>query len=73
MKLFSYVNDEIVELEDASFLIDNKNELLILQKFISKCIQELDNNDSFDHMHLIDFMRQQEMDKTNMKDIIICK
>ena len=70
MKLYSNVNEKLLELNEVTISIKNSKELEILRDFIEKCLQDIKNNSDFEHEHLIDYVENKNL-KCN--DIIIYK
>lgn len=68
MKVFSNVNDELVELSEVSILIKTKNDLIKLQQFLDYCNKKIDDNLLF-HEHFNDFFS--DRDDVSHSDIII--
>ena len=55
MKVFSNINNELIELSEVSILIEDKNDLMKLQQFLDYCNKKIDENLLF-HEHLNDFL-----------------
>ena len=74
MKIFTYIDDNIVETKEVSFLITNINELEHIKKFFEYCIKEMREmslNEDFNHLHLSDFKDKYE--SLNDIELIISK
>jgi len=68
MKVFSNINNELIELSEVSILIKDKNDLIKLQQFFDYCNKKIDKKLLF-HEHLNDFWN--DRDDMSTSDIII--
>ena len=72
MKIFFRKEDEFIELDEISLLINDIEELKELSSFLKKCVNEIERND-YDHNHFSDFIENKNIQMKNVPELIICK
>ena len=72
MKIFFQKENEFIELDEISLLINDIEELKELNSFFKKCIDEMERND-YDHNHFSDFIENKNILRKNVPEIIVCK
>ncbi len=73
MKIYSNLNDELVELTEVSLLVNNIDSLIEFREFIDFCIEGMQSNANFNHEHLSDFLANKKLNPTEFPEVIICK
>ncbi len=73
MKIYSSINDELIELKEVSFLIENTDDLIKLKEFVDYCISGAKNNVDFSHEHFGDFLDSRKYTLGEQPEIIVCK
>jgi DNA integrity scanning protein DisA with diadenylate cyclase activity len=71
MKIYSNIDDDLLELGEISFLINDVEELVKLKEFMEKCILDMNNNTEFNHEHFSDYLNNKQSDE--MPEVIVCK
>jgi len=73
MRIYTNYNDEILELNEVSFSITTYEELILLKSFIKQCINDIKEDDFFEHKHFSDYLEENKTHDDNCIDIIIYK
>ncbi len=71
MKIYTYIDNDLMKTDEVTLLIKNKKELLHLREFIDLCILLIENN-KFEHEHLSDFLHAKKY-KLSSSEFIIAK
>ena len=68
MRIFTNINDEVVELNEVSIVVEDLSDLTKLQQFLIYCKEKIEKNE-FDHEHFNDFL--DSCDNSNSDLIIV--
>ena len=66
MKLYTYVNKELKEINEVTIEIDSKEDLIKIKDFFKKTLKKMKKKSDFNHKHYKDFIK-----KDNTSDIIL--
>ena len=73
MKIYSNINNELMELKEISLMVNNVDDLIQIKEFIDFCIKGMQSNANFNHEHLSDFLDNKKLNSIEFPEIIICK
>ena len=56
MKLYTYINDELIEIDDVTICLESKEDLFRLEDFFKKYLKKMSMDSEFEHVHYKNFV-----------------